>query len=156
MRIVGAPISLIYQNSKASCQEIKLNTKEKDTAFHKVLKATKNLQYEIALEDKVAWKGSWCELQYQFKEFIIWIEMFSLEDVKNCHRILVNICEKYVDSFGQVSVCTWIYARYNEDIFRVYSFDNVHELLSGTTAFGNIDDIHATIDMEAALFKKFD
>jgi len=82
--------------------------------------------------------------------------MFSLDDIENCHKILVDIYKKYIDFFGEVDVCAWIYARHNQDTFRVYSFDNADELLNGMTAFGSISDANATIDMEAKLFKKFD
>jgi len=133
-----------------------LDTIEKDNNFYKMQEATKNLQYEVASKDRTAWKGSWCELQYQFKEFIVWIEMFSLSDIEKCHQILSNIYKRYVESFGDVEVCTWIYARHNQNTFRVYSFDNANELLGGITAFGSIHDVNSAIDMEADIFRKFD
>jgi len=65
--------------------------------------AIENFERDIASFNKKAWNRSYCELHYQFKEFIVWIEVSSIDKVLKCPRILLSLYNKYVDNINIIN-----------------------------------------------------
>jgi len=83
---------------------------------------------DILSLNKKSWNRSYCELQYQYKEFIIWIEVYSLEQVAECPRILLSLYDNYLNLISDVNICTWIYLKRNDDTYRVYALEKTSDL----------------------------
>jgi len=84
---------------------------------------------DILFLNKKNWNNSSCELQYQYKEFIIWIEVLLLEQAVECPQILLSIYNKYSKIISDVNICTWINLRKNDDVYHVYSLVETNDLI---------------------------
>jgi len=88
-----------------------------------------NFERDIILLNKKNWNRSYCELHYQYKEFVIWIEAYSLDQVAECPRILLSIYDIYSEIINDVNICIWIYLKEDDNKYHVYSLEKTKDLI---------------------------
>jgi len=91
--------------------------------------AIDKFEKEIIKLNKIYWNRSYCELQYQYKEFIIWIEVELLNQVMECPKLLLSAYNNYSETISDVNICTWIYLKKSDDIYHVFSLERTDDLI---------------------------
>jgi len=89
-----------------------------------------NFEKDILSLNEKNWNNSTCELQYQYKEFIIWIEVYCLDQVTECPSTLLSLYINYSKIINDVNICTWINLKKNDNIYHVYSLERTDELIA--------------------------
>jgi|GEM_PF-2634208 len=94
-----------------------------------LMRAIAEFQQDIVLLDGKCWSRSHCELHYQYKEWVIWLETHSLKQTQQCPRHLLKLYDNYSSIISEITISTWIYLN-STSCWHIYPLDKTQDLLA--------------------------